>query len=430
MVFSKKGLFIIGLGFLPLIFIGWITWLIYLAILLVIVSIDIIISAKKTGLEVNRSCSERFVLAGPNKVNIAINNKMKFPMRLMLKDDFPIEILGSREPYQINLLSGETKIVSYLLTPYKRGLFQFGAINLKILSRFGLFYFQIKYAQEGQQIKVYPNMLAGHQQFLKAEKGNLQNEHVRSLLIATGTDFRGIREYVVGDEFRKINWPATARRGRMMVNEFSEDRSQPVYIVLDNGRMMTEKAGYLSKLDHAINASAILAYIGLARGEQVGLTAFDKQIHTFSLATKGKAQFQVIMEQMYQMQPTMVESNYRNFWQFFQNRQRRRSLVCFFTDLVDAQASQELVANLSRLARQHLVLCIIFKDQELASKAEIMPESYQEVYEKGVANELKQAKKQALAQLKGAGVIVIDEAPNMIAVATINKYLELRAKMR
>ncbi|ATW25372.1 DUF58 domain-containing protein [Candidatus Formimonas warabiya] len=434
MMLSPRGLAVIFGGLFILIFgsEAWFfpAWIIYGGAVTGLFLLDRRMMASPKQILVEREYPDRFPIGQETWITLLFENHSSHQLKIKIKDDFPLELTGERKPVPAVLFPRRSTQVTYSLMPYKRGKFSFGRVNIRYSSPLGLFYRQAHYSPANEKVKVYPSLLSGEEHLLKIKNGSWQKEQLRQRHLLTGTEFYGIREYETGDEFRKINWHATARMGRFMTNEFREDRSQPVYFLFDAGRMMTETMGRLSKLDYAVNAGAVLAYVALQRGEQVGMVGFSDRMLCFVRAQKGEKQFQVLLDGMYQLQAELVEANYRELWKQFLLGQKKRSLICLFTDLVDPEVSRELVQNLSRLARKHLVLCLSLRDQGLGEKARVFPAEPRDVYEKAVAVELMGAREKAVAALRAVGVVVVDETPEKLTAAAVNKYLDLKGQMR
>jgi uncharacterized protein (DUF58 family) len=295
----------------------------------------------------------------------------------------------------------------------------------------GFFLRQFKVSVENNNIRVYPNILEIRKYQLLAQQGHLIEAGIKpSRMVGLGTDFESLRDYQVDDEYRRINWGATARRGRLISNQYEVDKSQNILLVLDAGRLMSGAVNSLAKLDHAINASLLLGYVGVNRDDKVGLVAFADRVKLYIPPGKGKPQLQKILASLYNLQPEVVESDYQAACQYISFKNRKRSLICIFTDLIDEQASQALITYVSSLTKNHLVMCITMLDPSLVRQARKIPVHSSEVYEKGVARAVLRNREKAMTMLKNRGVVVVSVPPEELSIAIINKYLELKSLAR
>ena len=244
-----------------------------------------------------------------------------------------------------------------------------------------------------------------------------------------GMSFAGMREYVVGDDPRRIDWKASARRGKLIAREFTIEQGQTVMIAVDAGRLMTQLAGEYSRFEAALSAALILADVALSNGDRVGVIVFDDDIRAFVPPGKGRATLQRIRDALVPAVATMAEPDYALAFRTLASRHRKRSLVVVFTDAIDVRASQSLIAHTARSAARHLPLVVALRNDELAGVA--VPherESTEQVYESAAAEELLSARDEALWRMRRAGVSVLDVSPTQMTAAVINRYLELKGR--
>jgi uncharacterized protein (DUF58 family) len=393
-----------------------------------LVLVDRQLTIKPDSLRVKRTYEHRLSLGAENLIILQVENRSQAELEFIIKDEPPVSFAAGVGSLTGRIPAGAVARLKYTLNPPKRGDYSFGNINIRYRSRLGFFLRQFKVRGENNQIRVYPNILELRKYQLLARKGHLMEGGIKpSRVIGLGTDFESVRDYQVDDEFRHINWGASARRGRLVSNRYEVDKSQNILLVLDAGRMMSGEVKHLSKLDHAINASLLLGYVGVNWGDKVGLAAFADGVKLYLPPGKGQPQLQKILTGLYNLQPEVVESDYQDACRYISFKNRKRSLVCIFTDLIDEEASKELITYVSALTRNHLVVCIAMLDSSLVSQARKMPATSQEVYEKGVAQAVLRNREKAISLLKNRGVVVISAPPEELAVSTINKYLEIKS---
>jgi uncharacterized protein (DUF58 family) len=266
---------------------------------------------------------------------------------------------------------------------------------------------------------------------LHARQGHLIEAGLKpSRVVGLGTEFESLRDYLVDDEYRRINWGATARHGRPISNQYEVDKSQNILLVLDIGRMMSKEVNSLTKLDHAINASLLLGYVGVNQDDKIGLMAFADGVKLYMPPRKGQPQLQKILANLYNLQPELVESDFGAACQYIRFKNTKRSLICIFTDLIDEETSRDLITYVSLLTQNHLVVCITLLDSLLINQAKKIPNNSLEVYEKGVARSVLRSRRKAISILRNRGVVVINVPPEDLSIAIINKYLQIKSLAR
>ena len=244
-----------------------------------------------------------------------------------------------------------------------------------------------------------------------------------------GMSFAGLREYSIGDDPRRIDWKASARRDKLIAREFTVEQGQTVMIAIDAGRLMTQLAGNRSRFEHALSAALILADVALSNGDLVGCIVFDDEIRAWVPPGKGRATLQRIRDALVPAVASMAEPDYALAFRTLAARHRKRSLVVVFTDAIDVRASQSLIAYTSRSASRHLPLVVALRNDELAAVA--VPAagvSTSAVYESAAAEELLSARDDALQRMRRAGVSVLDVSPLRMTASVINRYLEVKGR--
>ena len=435
-LFTWRLLALAGAG-LPLILIGsWRGWplaslaMIYDGAIVLAFLLDYLLSAGPRSFVLSRQTPEVLSLGVPNLIRLEVGYRGVHRTRITLLDEPPLEFAGAGPVLTATLRPGQTVTLSYSVTPPRRGLFRFGDLHLRYRGRLGLVVRQAR-VDADHEIKVYPDVQAVERFDLLARAGRLRELGLKAAkLRGTGTNFESVREYIPGDEFRWINWKATARRGKPQSNEYQIEQAQNVFLLLDTGRMMVTRAGSLSRLDHAINAALMLAYVASTKGDRVGAMAFAQEIQGYLVPGKGRSQVARMIDFLYPLLPEMVESDYVRAFSFFAAKNHKRSLVCVFTDLIDEEVSGLLLAHLAALAPPHIPVCITLRDPLLdqAARAEITETSV--VYTKAVAEQVLADRTRARHFLERRGVIVVDVPPEELSVAAVNKYLELKERGR
>ena len=355
---------LVALGFLPLTLSWthpWLRWvtLTYDIILLLIAVIDGRRSRLRDGVYIRRQFGGRFAIGAETEVRIKIQNSTAAPISLIVKDEFPpqMKLSGVREA-KIRVAAQSSATLIYVLTPPRRGRFEFGHIALRYVSQLNLVWCQTKVGQP-ETVKVYPNMRRAREAELKA-LGNrsLVSAHRKTSWRGEGREFESMRDYVRGDELRHISWTATARRGKLTTRQYQIERDQTILIVIDSGRLMTARIGQESKLDSAVHAALALMSAAARAGDNSGLMVFGRRIKSFLPPGRGHDHIDAALEALYAVEPEMIEPSYSRALEFVAANSKRRSLVVLLTDLVDEEGSKELLSSLKLLRPRHLPLVV------------------------------------------------------------------------
>ena len=381
-------------------------------------------------LRVERQVEARLFLGADNPVLLRLANRSRFPLDLLVRDEPPPEISSVGELQRLAVAVGDTGLVYYTLHPARRGVATFGRVNVRYRTLLGLFQRQAAYPL-AQSVKVYPNLRDVHRYQLAARSGLLREAGPRRVRrLGPGTEFERLREYRPDDEYRRINWPATARRGQPITVDYQIERAQNVLLMLDVGRLMAAPVGFLSKLDYSVNTALLLSYVCLGHGDNVGLLAFADDVVTYSAPRGGAGHFPRLLEALYNVQPRALESDYARAFNYAALRVRRRSLVITFTDVADPQASRQLIGALGRAAARHLPICATLRDPVVAAYAQAPITGSPAVYERAVAATLIEARAATMRLLAARGVITLDVAADRLSPSLIDQYLTIKARGR
>jgi uncharacterized protein (DUF58 family) len=379
-------------------------------------------------LHVARHLPSRFQIGIENEVSISLESRLARRVAFSVKDDYPsqLELRGQRP---LTLDSGLMPArASYKLFATTRGDYRFGDLWIRWSSPLGLITRQAR-VPAAENIKVYPNLKEAKRHELLARRNrDLLAGLRRTPARGQGREFESLRDYVQGDEMRHIAWTATARRGRMITRQYQVERNQSIVVLLDAGRLMTSRLGQLTKLDHAINATLSMAYVALRGEDNIGLVIFARQVESYLPPKRGHGQMQAFFEALYNVRAQMIEPSYSRAFQYFSRECKRRSLVIILTDLVDRDASAELLGNTTALMPRHLPLIVTIGDNDLRSLVAEVPKNVTEVYRQSVAEELLQQREEALARITDAGGLALDVPAGQLSFHLVNKYLEVKER--
>jgi len=214
----------------------------------------------------------------------------------------------------------------------------------------------------------------------------------------------------------------------LITREHTIERSQTVMILVDCGRVMTQLAGSFSRLEHVLSAAIVLTDVAATSGDQVGLLAFDDEVRAFVPAQRGRTALRNVRAALSGLEATLTEPDYSAAFRLLALRQRKRALVVFFTDVIDASVARSVVAHVSRSAQRHLVVVVAIQNDELLEAARPNTMGALALYRSAAAEELIHEREEALARMRRAGVAVLDVAPTQMATAVVNRYTEIKAR--
>lgn len=405
-------------------------WLAILYVLLIaaFVVVDYVVSPKPQDVEIERINDTKLSIGAENGITLLVSSRAQRSIRFQLRDEHPHQFASDALILRGEVRPFEVCELRYRLTPDQRGDYSFGDTNIRYTSLLGTFVRQHRYATAAP-VKVYPNVLDVRTYDLLARKGMLFELGLRNARVyGSGTEFERLREYTSDDEFRRINWRATARRGKPIAAEYETERSQYVMSVIDSGRLMRSPIGDLAKLDYAINAALLLSYVAGLKGDHTGLLTFADDVRDYLAPKRGKAQFQRMLETLYNVQFEPVEADYAQALAYLSLKQKRRSLIILFTDIVTLDAAKPLITHMARLAQRHLPLCVVLSDPHISAMAGQPAESSTQIYQRAVAELLLDERQVVLDTLNSHGVLTLDVPADKLSIALINKYLELKGR--
>ncbi len=375
--------------------------------------------------QVNRSALHRLSIGRDNPVELTLQTQT-YPAQIQIRDDFPAEFQASTLILKANLGKHQSELLRYTVIPPRRGQFEWGKIQVRQLSPWGLVWQDWTIPQQ-QTVDVYPDLIGLREisiQLTLKSAGAMRQ--LRRL--GMGTEFAELRDYVPGDDPRLLDWKATARRQHPLVRVLEPEREQTLIILLDRGRLMTAQVHGLKRFDWALNAGLALALAGLHRGDRVGVGVFDRQIHTWIPPQRGQAYLSQLIERLTPIQPDWLEPDYFNVATTVVQQQSRRALVVMLTDLVDATASAELLSALTRLAPRYLPFCVALRDPLVDQQAQTSSVILEQAYARAVALDLIAQRQAAFEILKHKGVLVLDGPANQISQALVDRYLHLKQR--
>lgn len=388
----------------------------------------LLIYSIKNGVKAERWLPDRFSMGDDNKVILLFQNHYHFPVNISVIDELPVQFQERKWLRKLRMEAKGKSMIEYKLRPVTRGEYVFHDINVYVQAPLGLV--KRRYIFPAQHtVKVYPSFVQMRRYQLLAVSNRLQEAGVKKIRrIGHSLEFEQIKDYVRGDDYRTINWKATARKGNLMVNSFTDERSQQVYCLINKGRVMKMPFDNLTLLDHAINASLVLSNVALIRQDKAGLITFEKEIDTFLPADKKPTQMNLILESLYRQQTTFLEPDFEKLFSVIRNRITNRSLLILFTNFESLESLNRALPAFKRMAHYHLLLLVFFENSELKSITSKQATTLEGIYIKTIAEKFAYEKRQMVKELHKNGIMSILTTPANLTVNTINRYLELKTR--
>ena len=280
-----------------------------------------------------------------------------------------------------------------------------------------------------QAFRVYPDLSAVERYGSLHVRNRLVEAGLRRMrLRGIGSEFESVRDYTSGDAFRTIDWKATARRGKLMVVQREVERSQDVMLLLDCGRLMTARIGAQRKLDYAVTAGLSIASIASLASDRVGVVAFARHILVARAPRSTAASVRALADALCDVEPRFEESDYARAFGYLRSHLHRRTLIAFFTDVIDPVAQSAVLAELGTLAKRHVVLCIFMNDAVVSGALARAPRDVEESYGLSVALGLSAERTIAARTLQRSGVIVLDVPAEKLSIAAVDEYLRVKSR--
>ncbi len=398
-------------------------------LLLALLLLDyLMLFGRRTGFRARRVVPERLSNGDENEIRISLVNGYPFPVDIAVIDEIPFQFQERNLLFPLRMEGETEREFKYKLRPVKRGEYDFGAVNVYVSGPIGLVQRRYRFG-EGQVVPVYPAFLQMRRFQLMAISNRLSEIGVKKIRrIGHSMEFEQIKEYVQGDDMRTLNWKATARRQQLMVNSYTEEKSQQVYCVIDKSRGMKMPFNGLSLMDYAINATLVLSNVAMLRQDKAGVVTFAEDISAFLPASRQATQMQRILDLLYRQKTRYLEADYEKLYSVLRRRITQRSLVVLFTNFESLTALHRQLGYLRRIARHHLLLVVFFENTELRQRMEQPAESLEEVYVQTIASKFAYEKKLIVHELQQHGILSLFTAPENLTVDTVNKYLELKAR--
>lgn len=375
-----------------------------------------------------RFVADRLSNGDDNPITLTINNVFPFSINVSVIDELPPQFQIRNWEKKVNLKAREQKRINYTVHPVSRGEYHFGDIHLYVSTLLGILSRRITIHAE-MMVRVYPSFMQLRkyellsQATIQTESGNR-----RMRKMGHSMEFEQVKEYVQGDDVRTMNWKASARKGGMMVNTFTDERSQSVYCIIDKGRLMKMPFSGMTLLDHAINSCLVLASVCLQKQDRVGLVTFSKKVNKILPAERKAVQKENIIQLLYNQKTDFLESDFESLYTQVRNSIKNRSLLILYTNFESLSGLNRQMDYLRSLASHHLLLVIFFENTELLKLTQSVPKTVEDIYIRTIAEKFAFEKRLIVKELMKYGIQSILTTPEKLTIDTINKYLELKAR--
>lgn len=394
--------------------------------------IDVLVLHRRGGslnkINANRQLPEKFSNSDPNMLIVNIENNYSFSVTLDIIDEIPIQFQKRDFLKNVKMRAREKTQFKYYLRPTERGEHTFGNLNLYARNKIGFVKRRFRFEKD-QMVKVYPSFIQMKKYAFLALDHRLTLHGMKKIRqIGHTLEFEQIKDYVVGDDVRTINWKASAKRASLMVNQFQDEKSQPIYALIDASRVMKMPFEGLTLLDYAINSTLAFSNIALHKKDKVGMITFAENIKTHLPASSKKTHLQTLLEALYRINTRYLDSDFGLLYNQVKRKITQRSLLLLYTNFEHISALERQLPYLKALSRKHILVVIFFENTELdhliSQKATTLPQ----VYHKTIAQKSDYDKRVMLARLQKYGIQTILSKPQDLTVNTINKYLEIKAR--
>ena len=420
----------VGLGYVfPVMFVAGkiIVWL----LALVVVTEVVMLYYKPRGIDAVRLCSQRFSNGDDNEVNIRLTSRYPFRINMEVVDEIPHVFQRRDVNYRSSLPTPTgmpSTVLTYTLRPVHRGVYGFGHVLVFASTRIRLV--QRRYVlDEPVDVMVFPSYLMLNKYELLAMSDKLRDFGIKRIRRAgNNTEFEQIKEYVQGDEYRTINWKASARRNQLMVNVYRGERSQQVYNVIDKGRVMQQAFNGMTLLDYAINASLVLSYVTMKREDKAGLVTFAERLDTHVAASRQPGQMQHILESLYSQETVFGETDYSALCVQLGKYVGKRSLMILYTNFSGLIELERQLPFLKLINSRHRLLVVFFEDSEIIDYVDTPIKNNEDYYRHVIAEKFVFEKRSIVSELKQHVIMSLLTTPSRLSIDVINKYLEMKLR--
>lgn len=394
---------------------------------LVLAILDAVRLRSASGMLVSRAWLSAAAIGQATRIEIGISRNGALVLVLRITDDLPAALTTAPEELHLEAWSRTESTIRYTVCPLERGDHRAGRAYIRCRSRIGLAE-RWTVADLSQTVRVFPRVSGGDEDSLfLARSRQIEMQKRKEQLRGQGREFESLREYREGgDDLREVCWTASARRGTLICRQYQVERSQPVWLVLDSGRLLNARSGAYSRLDYTTSAALGVGQIALLSGDRVGLIGYGETVQQRVPLGRGKTHFRSLMDATAMLRTEPGEAAHTFAAASLAHWQPTRSLILWFTDLAETAMRPEVIDGAFQLMRRHLLLFIVPAPEEIIGLIEQQPRNPAQMFERTAAQEMLHRRELLLAQLRARGALTLEVPAAQIATAVLNRYLEVK----
>jgi len=411
-----------------LLFLYPIAWILVIVLVVLFLTDLLLLYRFNKAISVRRILPDKLSNSDENPIPLTLSNHYPFQVYVDVIDELPIQFQKRDFSYKTILKPNEHHDFTYEVKPVERGEYVFGNLNVYISSQLRIVKRKYQF-QNKQMVPVYPSFIQMQKYDFLAIGNHLTQIGLKKIRrIGHTSEFEQIKDYVVGDDFRTINWKSTGKHAKLMVNQFQDEKSQPIYSIIDTGRVMKMPFNGLKLLDYSINSALAFSNVALKKHDKVGLLTFSKSIENFLPAIHKMTYLNKILEALYSINTQFTDSDYGLLYAQLKRKVTHRSLLLLYTNFEHISALKRQLPYLQSISKKHMLVVILFENTELETLIATDAEDVQSIYHKTIAEKFAYEKRLMVKELQKYGIQSILTAPEELTINTINKYLEIKAR--
>lgn len=420
-------------------------------------AVDAMRLAPPASLTVTRTFLDSPQLGTPTRIEIGVRMEADTVVDMRAVDDLHPSLIALPEIQRIEVFPREEAVCTQTIWPAERGDYAMRKVYLRyrgalrLAERWAIADPKVR-GEQVQRVRVFPahEDSRGRAAFFLLRARQIELQRRKLQLRGAGREFESLRDFQQGDELRSISWTATARRGKLVARQFTTERSQQVWIVLDAGRL--SRTGFelrrgepelvgetviergrahcmtVTQLDQAATAAVMLAQVVSGSGDKFAMMAYGREVRQVLPPGAGTVHTRLLLDLLSQTRAEAAEADHLNAVGRLKTMQRRRGLMVWITELIDSAGKPELVTAASELVRRHLVVLVLLKHPELEELAVRVPKTREEMFHSTAAQEMLERRRETIAQLERQGVLIVETSAQEIGVRAVGEYLEVKAR--
>lgn len=387
----------------------------------------IILHLPQHQIKIDRFYPDKLSNGDDNLLKISLTSSYQMKVKARVLEEIPLLLQMRNNEFPVELHARKTTEIEYWLSPKRRGVYSFGKCSVLVRH---LGFFERKFVLDQEfDIPCYPSFIQMRKYQLLATTDRLVEMGVKRIRrIGSTMEFDHIREYVKGDEYKHMNWKASAKYKTLMVNQYQEEKSQPIYSIIDIGRVMRMPFNEMTLLDYAINASLVLSNAAILKQDRAGMLTFSKKCENHIVPEKNNKQMKIISDKLYGITTNFEESDFGQLYAFMRRKVNKRSLIFLYTNFETLDMLNRQLPFLRMMAKSHIIVVVVFKNTELQDMAKENARNTIDIYNKIIAEKFIYEKSLIIQELNRNGLQTIYTAPEDLSIKSINKYLEIKAR--